>query len=135
MDIAALSVSLNQINTSNDVGVMMLSKALDTQEQLGADERGAGQVPLALAALEDCIPAAGSAEQIIDDLALTDVLNRFLSSLPAEKRLIFLRRYWYLSPVAEIAEDLSLSESKVKMSLLRSRKELKLFLEKEGVDL
>ncbi len=37
MDIAALSVSMNQINTSSDVGVMVLSKALDTQEKLGAD--------------------------------------------------------------------------------------------------
>ena len=117
------------------LGRITRNLSLNRLEQLGADKRGAGQVPLALEELEDCIPAAGSAEQIIDDLALTDVLNRFLSSLPAEKRLIFLRRYWYLSPVAEIAEDLSLSESKVKMSLLRSRKELKLFLEKEGVDL
>ena len=37
MDIAALSVSLNQINTSSEVGVVMLSKALDTQEEMGAE--------------------------------------------------------------------------------------------------
>ena len=35
MDIAALSMSLNQINTSSEVGVAMLSKALETQETLG----------------------------------------------------------------------------------------------------
>ncbi len=37
MDIAALSMSLNQINTSSEVGVAMLSKALDTQETMGAE--------------------------------------------------------------------------------------------------
>ncbi len=37
MDIAALSVSLNQINTSSEVGVAMLSKALETQETMGAE--------------------------------------------------------------------------------------------------
>ncbi len=37
MDIAALSMSLNQINTSSEVGVAMLSKALETQETMGAE--------------------------------------------------------------------------------------------------
>ncbi|MBQ7635751.1 MAG: YjfB family protein [Lachnospiraceae bacterium] len=37
MDIAAMSMSLNQINTSSDIGVAMLSKALDTQETMGAE--------------------------------------------------------------------------------------------------
>ncbi len=37
MDIAALSMTMNQINTSTDVGVAMLSKALDTQEDMGAE--------------------------------------------------------------------------------------------------
>ncbi len=37
MDIAAMSMSLNQINTSSEVGVAMLSKALDTQETMGAE--------------------------------------------------------------------------------------------------
>ncbi len=117
------------------LGRITRNLSLNRLEQLRAEKRGAGQVPLALEELADCIPATDSAERIIDDLALTNALNRFLTSLSAEKRIIFLRRYWYLSPVEEIAEDLALSESKVKMSLLRSRKELKLFLEKEGVDL
>ena len=37
MDIAGLSTALSQINTSSDIGVVMLSKALDTQEKLGDD--------------------------------------------------------------------------------------------------
>ena len=49
--------------------------------------------------------------------------------------MIFMRRYWYLSPIAEIATDYSISESKVKMSLMRSRNELKTLLEMEGMSL
>ncbi|MGN0479954.1 MAG: YjfB family protein [Lachnospiraceae bacterium] len=35
MDIPALSMSLSQIDTTNKVGVAMLSKSLDTMEQMG----------------------------------------------------------------------------------------------------
>lgn len=46
-----------------------------------------------------------------------------------------MRRYWYLSSVKEIAEDFGMGESKVKMSLLRSRNQLRKLLEKEGITL
>ena len=46
-----------------------------------------------------------------------------------------MRRYWYVSSVKEIAEDYGITESKVKMSLLRSRNQLKAALEKEGIAL
>ena len=35
MDIAGLSMALAQVNTQNDVGVAMLSKALDVNDQQG----------------------------------------------------------------------------------------------------
>lgn len=35
MDIAALSTALSMVNTQNDFGVIMLSKQLDTMEDLG----------------------------------------------------------------------------------------------------
>ena len=109
--------------------------SLKRWEKYTAKKRGAGQVPLALDELQECIPATNQTDSVADDIVLTDVLNRFLASLTAEKRNIFMRRYWYLSPVAEIASDLAISESKVKMSLLRSRNELKQLLEKEGITL
>ena len=46
-----------------------------------------------------------------------------------------MRRYWYFSPVSEIARDYGMTESKVKMSLLRSRNKLREMMEKEGVSL
>ncbi len=117
------------------LGRITRNLSLQRWEKYTAQKRGAGQVPLVLDELQDCIPATDKTDHIVDDLMLADLLNRFLASLTAEKRIIFMRRYWYLCPVAEIASDFAISESKVKMSLLRSRNELKLLLTKEGIDL
>ena len=117
------------------LGKITRNLSLNKWDQYNTEKRGAGQTMLALEELHDCIPATGDAEQIIDDLALAEVFNCFLASLPKERRKIFMRRYWYLSPIKEISTDYSISESKVKMSLLRSRNELRQLLEKEGINL
>lgn len=62
-------------------------------------------------------------------------LNRFCAGLSQESRIISLRRYWYLCSVKETAAACGLSESRVTMSLLRSRKTLRQLLEKEEVTL
>ena len=120
---------------STFLGKITRNLSLNKWDQYNTEKRGAGQTMLALVELHDCIPATGDAEQIIDDLALAEVFNCFLASLPKERRKIFMRRYWYLSPIKEISTDYSISESKVKMSLLRSRNELRQLLEKEGINL
>lgn len=97
------------------------------------EKRGGGQLPLAMEELEDCIPSAQSVESVADDLVLKDVLSRFISSLSADNRRIFLQRYWYFCSVKEIAQEFGMTQSRVKMSLLRSRNELKAMLEKEGI--
>lgn len=90
-------------------------------------------MPLVLEELADCIPGGSNAETAAEEALLVDVLNRFLEGLPVQKRKIFLRRYWYMSSVKEIAADFGLSESNVKMTLLRTRSKLKQTLEKEGI--
>ena len=52
--------------------------------------------------LNDCIPALENAEQVVDDLALTELLNRFLGTLSTDSRKIFMRRYWYMNTIKEI---------------------------------
>ncbi len=81
--------------------------------------------------LEDCVPAVVSVEQSVEDGVLTAALNRFLYAQTQPKRNIFIRRYWYLSPIRDIAKEYGMSQSKVKSMLFRMRKELKTFLEKE----
>jgi RNA polymerase sigma-70 factor (ECF subfamily) len=96
-----------------------------------AQKRGGGQYTEVLDELSACVSREN--ELFVDQILLKDVINRFLRSLPQEKRRIFIRRYWYLSPISEIAVDFSVSEGKVKMILMRTRNELKEKLEEEGI--
>ena len=114
-------------------GKITRNLALNRYRYYIREKRGKNQVALALEELQECIPDANKVEQAMEEKYLIEVLNRFLYDLPAEKRMIFLRRYWYLSSIQEIARDYEISESKVKMTLLRVRKKLKQVLEKEGI--
>ena len=82
--------------------------------------------------LEQCAPALDNCEAHMDTVALADAINGFLGTLSPEKRKIFLRRYWNMDSIADISKRFSISESKVKISLFRSRDALRQYLEKEG---
>lgn len=84
--------------------------------------------------LSECIPERQGGS-VTEDLELKDALNRFLEGLGNDSRIIFMKRYWYFIPVKKIAEELSMNEGAVKMSLLRTRKKLLQFLEEEDIDL
>ncbi|MBQ8768611.1 MAG: RNA polymerase sigma factor [Oscillospiraceae bacterium] len=87
------------------------------------------------AEMEACIPAPNDYECSVDDIVLKDAINSFLSRLDAEKRNIFIRRYWYLDSIEEICKRFALSESKVKVLLFRCRNKLRQQLIKEGYTL
>ena len=117
------------------LGKITRNLALNRVERDSAQKRGGGQVTVAVEELSVCIPDPNTVERQLEDKELADALNRFLEGLPGETRRIFLRRYWQLCPVREIAAFYGISESKVKMSLLRTRGKLRAFLEKEGIGL
>lgn len=71
----------------------------------------------------------------IDDMALAQTINGFLGTLSERKRNVFLRRYWYMDSIADIAERYALSQGSVKTMLFRSRNRLRNYLEKEGYTL
>lgn len=79
-----------------------------------------------------CLPDE-SWERKISGRELGQIMNIFLESLPKESRLIFLRRYWFMDTIAEIATRYGIGESKVKMKLSRTRNMLRMYLEKEGI--
>ena len=106
--------------------------ALNRAEAMRSMKRGSGERPTALEELSECIGSGESVEETVDARLLTEAVERFLDALPAEKRMLFVERYTNLRPVAEIAEEFGFSESKVKVTLLRTRNELKTYLEKEG---
>ena len=115
------------------LGKITRNLALNRYKYYNRQKRGEGQTELVLDELLECVPAAESTEQAVEEKILVEVLNRFLDDLPEEKMKIFMRRYWYMSPIKEIADDFAMGESKVKMILSRSRSKLKQLLEKEGI--
>jgi RNA polymerase sigma-70 factor (ECF subfamily) len=116
------------------VGMISRHLSLDRYEEYHTQKRG-GQVPLVLEELAECIPDNDSREDIGESVALKDALARFIRSLPDKTQMIFLRRYWYTSSVAEIAEEYGMRENSVNVLLHRTRKKLKDHLQKEGFDL
>ena len=116
------------------VGMISRQLALDVYKEQHAQKRG-GQVSLVLDELSECIPDNDSGAAIGESVALSDALSRFIWTLPQRTRNIFVRRYFYISTIAEIAKDFSMKESNVTMHLLRTRKKLEQFLKKEGFDI
>lgn len=117
------------------LGKITRNLSLDKYGYKMAAKRGGGQMPLVLDELLECIPVQGSVEQELEDRELVELLNHFLATLLPRNRNVFLRRYWYLNSVREIAADYGLGESNVKMILLRTREKLRRYLEKEGISL
>ena len=82
--------------------------------------------------MEMCIPDT-SRDWELEEKELGRIMNAFLESLPKDTRLIFLRRYWHVDTIAEIAARYGMTESKVKMQLSRTRAKLQTYLESEGI--
>lgn len=122
-------------NLRTFLGKITRNLALNRYEHRTAEKRGSGQVPQVLAELQECIPTGDEAEQIIDQIVLRDVLNKFLGELKPDARKIFLRRYWYMRSIREIAVDFGMTESKVTVTLCRTRQKLAQILKKEGLGL
>lgn len=117
------------------LGKITRNLSINRYKQYTAERRGGGQTELALAELEDCVPASTMVEQVVEEKTLVDAINRFLYAQPEQKRNIFIRRYWYLYSIRDIASVYGMSESKVASLLFRMRNELKNHLEKEGIAL
>ena len=60
-------------------------------------------------------------------------IDRFLYAKPKLNRNIFVRRYYHLYAIRDIADAYGMSESKVTSLLFRMRNELRRFLEKEEI--
>lgn len=117
------------------LGKITRNLSLDRWRALRAQKRWQGQAELALTELGDCLPASGGVEQEVEAAALAESLNRFLEALPQEKRVLFVRRYWYLCSVEELAAWSGRRRGTVSAALFRLRQDLREHLEREGFTL
>ena len=100
-----------------------------------AEKRGGGEIALVLNELTDCVSDTDSTEDVLERQELIREINTFVKNLPAEKRTVFVRRYWYADPVLEIAKDCGMLPGTVSKILERTRKQLKNHLTERGFTL
>ena len=81
--------------------------------------------------MEECIPDSMGGAEVPED-TLKTLMNDFLGTLSKEKRMIFVRHYWFGESISEISKRFGFSESKVKTALHRMREKLRKYIEKKG---
>lgn len=108
--------------------------SLDRYRKGHAKKRGSGELPLIYDELSECI-GRDDTDNHTDMLALTGSIRLFLKEQDPESRVIFLRRYWYMDSIKEIAQRMGIGESKVKSSLFRTRNRFRKHLIKDGFEI
>jgi RNA polymerase sigma-70 factor (ECF subfamily) len=72
-------------------------------------------------------------EEVVDHRTLEAAINKYLDTVSQKQRRLFVRRYFYMDSVSDIAKMYGLGQSDVKVTLLRMRRSLKKVLEEEGL--
>ena len=96
-----------------------------------SQKHGNGEAEFVFEELEECVKSQQNVEKSIEMNELGCFINKFLEKLPDTERRIFMCRYWYFDSIADISKRFGFSQSKVKSMLMRTRKKLRIMLEKE----
>ena len=115
------------------LGKITRNLALSRYRKTHAEKCGGGQTALALDELQESISGRDSVEEITESREIVELLNRFLKGLPEKERSYFLRRYWNLNSVKEIAEAYGVNPGQVSAQLFRTRGKLRAVLDQEGI--
>ena len=81
----------------------------------------------------ETIPDTADLAEQFEAARAGEIINEFLETLPAHERQVFVLRYYFGESVADVAEDMDFSVSKVKSLLMRTRNRLADRLGKEGI--
>jgi len=115
------------------LGRITRNLSLNRYESRNTQKRGGKQTALLLSELEACLPTSRTVEDEVDSRSLGQIIDEFLATVNNEDRFYFVLRYWYSETVPKIAKQFGVGQSKVKVSLHRTRKKLKIYLEERGI--
>ena len=114
------------------VSKLSRAAAIDRLRENSAQKQLPTAMTTPLEEIESVLPAKRSVEEEAEAHALAAAINGFLKSERRTSRLIFVYRYFYNLPVAEIAKTLGKNERAVYRELQRQKKRLAAALEKLG---
>ena len=83
--------------------------------------------------LENCISAPDDYTRKMESEEIGRIISGFLRTQTEQMRKVFVRRYWYMDSITDIAKAYNMSDSKVKSILFRMRGKLREHLEEEGI--
>ena len=114
------------------VGTAARNIALNRSRDINAWKRGGNVQIVGDEFLEGVEDGRDLAEQFEAKRA-AEIINRTLEKMRKDDRKIFIMRIFLNLPIAEISRQTGFGESKVKMSLSRTRKRLADILAREGI--
>ncbi len=117
------------------LGKIVRNLAFNKYKYNTADKRGGGEITAVLDELACCVSGNEGAEQVYEYKQLIAAINDFLGTLPAEKRNIFVCRYWHTDGIFDIAARFDMSYAAVSMTLNRLRTKLHNYLVERGYEL
>lgn len=115
------------------LGKITKNLALNRLTFLNADKRG-GNSEFSFDELDGFVSGEYSVEAETERRELVLAINAFLKKLPAKQRRIFVGRYWGYYKLSELAERFGMTEGGISLSLERTRRKLKKYLENGGFD-
>ena len=91
------------------------------------------KMSLILDELSEVIPDVEG--DIAERLGIRECIIGYVNGLERERRNIFLKRYFYLMSVNDIASDMGMRVGTVKSILFRMREELRSYLNERGIEI
>ncbi len=117
------------------IGRIARNLAIDRYNSNNAGKRGGGEIALCLDELAECVASREDPEAALSHEELVKLINGYLAGKDEQSVRMFIRRYWYMDSISDVAAKCGCSDSKVKTTLFRMRGELKALLEREGMEI
>ena len=116
------------------LGKIARNLALNRYKAKSAQKRQGDAFALSLDELDDCAVSLSGPESETAAAELGASISAFLRTQSEDARSMFILRYFYCDSIEEISSRFGCGESRVKTTLLRTRRKLKQHLIKEGYD-
>ena len=110
--------------------------SIDKWRKKTADKRGGTEYDISLQELQESGFEPGEEASIeSEESLLGELISKYLKDeVTKDARIMFVCRYFHNDSIKEICDKFNYGESKVKSSLLRTRKGLRDYLAKEGYE-
>jgi RNA polymerase sigma-70 factor (ECF subfamily) len=109
--------------------------SINRYKEYRAKKRGENNTDLILDEIGEIASKNDNTEDQAIEQALIKAINDFLADLPTDKRIMFVRRYWYADDLKQIAKRLHTGENYISVTLKRIRAKLNGYLIERGFDI